>query len=234
MSVLGIPLTNRLIDALPREERNEVLALLQPVPMPLRAPLFGVGETPRYVHFMTSGIASSVSTLPGGDAVEVGITGREGFAEAFHILGPMTTDSEAFMQVEGTALRMDFKRFREEMSRRPALREMVLRFVQYQCFMTSQLAACNRLHDVEERLARWMLMVADRLNANSMLLTQELLAQMIGARRSTVTLAAGALQRSGLIEYRRGLVTITDRAALMDTACECYPVTTRLFDTLYQ
>ena len=234
MSALAQPLTNRLIDALPSEDRYEMIGLLHPVPMPLRAPLFGLSETPRYVHFITSGIASSVTTLPGGDAVEVGITGREGFAEAFHILGPMTNDTEAFMQVEGTALRMDFKRFREEMNRRPALRDVVLRFVQYQCFMVTQLAACNRLHSVEERLARWLLMVADRLNASSMQLTQEFLAEMIGARRSTVTLAAGALQRSGLIEYRRGQVTVTDRTALEESACECYPVTTKLFATLYQ
>ncbi len=175
-----------------------------------------------------------VATLPGGDAVEVGIVGPEGFPEALHVLGPLTSDTEAFIQVEGTALRMEYKRFREEMQKRTALCDSVLRFVQYECFMTAQLAACNRLHDVEARLAHWLLMVSDRLHANSIQLTQEFLAQMIGARRSTVTLAAGALQRSGLIEYRRGLVTILDRTALEESGCECYPLTRRLFDTLYK
>ena len=129
------------------------MSLLHPEPLPVRTPLFHAGEQPRHVHFITSGMASIVTALPGGDAVEVGITGCEGFPEAFHVLGPQTMDTRSFMQMDGAGLRMDSKRFREEFESRTRLRQAVLRFVQYQSFITSQLAACNRLHNVEQRLA---------------------------------------------------------------------------------
>jgi CRP-like cAMP-binding protein len=231
---LASPLTNRLIEALPPREKANLLALVQPVPLPLRTPLFEIGETPRYVHFMTSGIASLVNTLRGGEDVEVGIAGRAGFPEALHLLGPQTGETRCFMQVEGTALRMEFKRFQEEFQRNEIIRALVLRYVQHQALVTAQLAACNRLHEVEERLGRWLLMVSDRLESPTLQLTQEFLADMIGARRSTVTLAAGALQRSGVIEYRRGKINIIDREGLEDAACECYAVTQRLLKDLYR
>lgn len=196
--------------------------------------MFEVGEAPRYAHFITSGIASLVNTLPGGEAVEIGLAGREGIPEALHILGPQTGDTRCFMQVEGTALRMEFKRFREIFERDSRVRECVLRYVQYESLITAQLAACNRLHEVEERLARWLLMVCDRIGSANMQLTQEFLAEMIGARRSTVTIAAGALQRSGIIEYKRGKIRVVDRESLEDIACECYPTTKRLFEELYR
>ncbi|HVG27768.1 MAG TPA: Crp/Fnr family transcriptional regulator [Acidobacteriaceae bacterium] len=201
--------------------------------MPLRAPIFDVGEPPRHVHFITSGMASTVTTLRGGDAVEVAISGREGFPEALHVLGPQTGEIRSFMQVEGTALRMDFKRFVDEFHRNEVLRNLVLRYVQSESLVMAQLSACNRLHEVEERLARWLLMVSDRIESTRMQLTQEFLAEMIGARRSTVTIAAGTLQRSGIIEYSRGKIAILDRTSLTDAACECYPVADRLFTTLY-
>jgi CRP-like cAMP-binding protein len=227
--------TNRLIEALPPAIRADFVTHLQPVPLPLRTPLFEVGQTPRYVHFLTSGLASIVTALSGGEAVEVGVSAREGFPEALHLLGPQTGDTRCFMQVEGTALRMDFKRFKEEFERNEVVRNTVLRYVQYESLITAQLVVCNRLHEVEERLARWLLMVADRVGgASTMHLTQEFLAEMIGARRSTVTIAAGALQRSGIIEYSRGRIRIVNRDSLEDAACECYPITRRLFNTLYE
>ncbi len=226
--------TNRLIDCLPPEERAHLMSLLHPVPLPVRSPIFEVGAQPRYIHFITSGMASVVTALPGCDAVEVGICGYEGFPEAFHILGPQTMDTRSFMQVDGTGLRMDAKRFREEFESRTPLRQAVLRLVQYQSFITSQLAACNRLHNVDQRLARWLLMVSDRVGSPTMQLTQEFLGEMIGARRATITVAAGALQKAGLIEYRRGLVNILERRKLEGRACECYPVTRKLLNDLYK
>ncbi len=225
--------TNRLIECLPPDDRARLMSQLYPVPLPVRTPLFHVGEQPRYVHFITSGMASVVIALPGGDAVEVGITGSEGFPETSHLLGPQTTDSRSFMQMSGTGLRMDAKRFREEFENRAPLRQAVLRLVQYQSFITAQLAACNRLHDVEQRLARWLLMVSDRVGSPQMQLTQEFLGEMIGARRATITVAAGILQKAGYIEYRRGLVTIKNRPSLESAACECYPITRKLLDDLY-
>lgn len=183
---------------------------------------------------MTSGMASVVTALPGGEAVEVGITGMEGIPEALHILGPQTADIRCFMQVEGTALRMDFGRFKQQVERNASLRKRVLAYAQYQALVAAQLAACNRLHGVAERLARWLLMTCDRIECPSVDLTQEFLAEMIGARRSTVTLAAGALQKAGIIEYRRGRIRIVDRDGLEDGACECFPIIDRLFDGLYQ
>lgn len=231
---LSQKLTNRLIESLPRSERAHLLTLLIPVPLPVRTPLFHVGEQPRYIHLITSGMASVVTSMPGGDAVEVGLAGCEGFPEAFHILGPQTMDTRSFMQVGGTALRVETKRFREEFEARKPLRDAVLRLVQFQSFITSQLAACNRLHNVEQRLARWLLMVSDRVGSPVVQLTQEFLGEMIGARRATITVMAGNLQRAGLVEYRRGVVNILDHPGLEAAACECYPITRKLLTDLYR
>ena len=153
-----------------------------------------------------------------------GLIGREGFPEAFHLLGEAGVPTNAFMQVEGTALRMPFADFHRDFQSIASIRDAVLRFVQSQSLILGQVAACNRLHEVEERLARWLLMVSDRLGESKFHLTQEFLAEMIGAQRSTVTLAAGNLQRSGLIEYRRGNIDIINRPGLEAAACECYPI----------
>jgi hypothetical protein len=172
--------------------------------------------------------------MSGGDGVEVGLNGREDLPEGLFLLGPNTGQSRCFMQVAGTALRMDFARFQQEFDRNETVRCQVLRRVQYESLMTAQLAACNRLHNVEERLARWLLMVAVRIGSEEMELTQEVLGAMLGARRATVTLSAGSLQRAGLIKYHRGYIKILDREGLQDTACECFAVTQRLLANVYR
>jgi CRP-like cAMP-binding protein len=188
---------------------------------------------PRYVHFITSGMASIVTEMSQGDGVEVGIAGREDLPQSLHLLGPATGQSRCFMQVEGTGLRMDFRQFQHEFQTSDTVRRLVLRHVQYEALMTAQMAACNRLHSVDERLARWLLMVAVRIGSDELRLTQEFLGNMLGARRATVTLAAGALMRSGLIDYRRGYIRLLNREALEDTACECFAVTQRLLQGIY-
>ncbi len=228
------PLTNRLLDCLPREEASKLLKFLQPVPLPLKTVMFEAGQTPRYVYFLTSGLSSIVTVMDGGEAVEVGLTGRKGLPQATHLLGPERGDTRAFMQMAGTGLRMEFERFAQEFRHNPDLNTAVLRYVQSESLVMGQLAACNRLHEMEERLARWLLVVADRTGELKMELTQEFLGEMLGARRSSVTIAAGALQRSGLIDYRRGHIEILDRERLEDAACQCYPTTRRLFDNLYR
>ncbi len=167
-----------------------------------------------------------------GDGVEVGIVGREGVPEALSLLGPAPGVTDCFVQVAATALRLDFHRFEQEFFSQEPVRRAILSYIQYSSLLTAQIAACNRLHDVEERLARWLLMVADRVGDTKFYLTQEFLAEMIGSRRTSVTLSAGALKRSGLIKYQRGHVEIVDRESLEDSACECYSISRRLLVNL--
>lgn len=231
---VALPVTNRLLEVLPSETRTELLLHLEPVDLPVHTVLFEPETTPPYVHFITSGIASTVTILSAGEGVEVGFVGQEGIAEKIHLLGPLTGTTRCFMQVAGTGLRMDFKRCEEMFTRDAKLRSAILRLVQHETLVLAQLAACNRIHQVEERLARWLLMVQDRTGESEMRLTQEFLAEMLGARRSTVNLAAGSLQRSGLIEYRRSRIRIENREQLEDVACECYPIIRKLLKNVFQ
>jgi CRP-like cAMP-binding protein len=210
-----------------------LLARLEPVQLPTPTSLYLPHETPKYAHFMTSGIASVVTFMQDGNGVEVGLIGNEGLVEAVHLLGTTKVPTSGFMQVSGSALRMRLEDLRAEFLNCEPLRTVILRCVQGQSLVVTQIAACNRLHEVEERMARWLLMVQDRVGTNEFLLTQEFLAEMIGARRTTVTLAAGSLQRSGLIEYRRGTVRIVDRDGLAEAACECYPIVRKVIAELY-
>ena len=217
--------TNVLLAMLSAEQRSNLMRLLEPVSLPVRTVLYEPERVPQYVHFMTSGLASIVTYMKEGEAAEVGLVGHEGVPESIHLLGPALMQTNCFMQIAGTGLRMKFKDFDALFQRDEAIRRVVLRYVQFQGLVLSQVAACNRLHEVEERLARWLLMVSDRISSNELRLTQEFLSQMLGARRSTVTLVAGTLQRSGFIEYSRGDVTILNREGLEGTACECYRIT---------
>lgn len=224
---------NRMLVALPPADREQLMAMLEPVALPTRTTLFEAGKIPRYVHFLTSGIASLVTEMAVGEGVEVGISGREGMPECLHLLGPEMGESRCFMQVPGTGLRMSYPKFQKVFQENDAIRTRVLQYVQCQSLIMGQIAACNRLHGMEERLARWLLMVADRTGRPDMELTQEFLAEMLGSRRSTVTLTAGALQRSGVIHYQRGRIEIVDREGLTQVACECLPMTQRLLKQLY-
>ena len=159
-----------------------------------------------------------------GIGAEVGVIGREGLVEAINLLGPAPAPTTAFIQSEGTALRMPFADLRQLFLSQAPLARRILECVQSQGFILSQLAACHGLHEIEERLARWLLMVRDRLESDHFELTQEFLAEMLGARRTSVTLAAGTLQRSGLIRYSRGRIQVIDRPGLESAACECYPI----------
>lgn len=228
---MSFPVSNNLLDMLPPEERAALLPHLEAVSLPMGTVLFEAEERPRYVHFVTAGMASIVTPMSDGTSVEVGVVGREGLVEAMHLLGPGQTSTRCFLQVAGSGLRMNFNIFEERFFRDGMMR-LALRYAQYQSHLLSQIAACNRHHEVEERLARWLLMVEDRIGSPDLRLTQEFLASMLGSRRSTVTVMAGTLQRSGLIRYQRGHVNILDRESLESVACECYAVTKRLFDDL--
>jgi CRP-like cAMP-binding protein len=225
--------SNLLLATLPPAYRSSLLHRLKPVALPLRTVLYEPDEIPKYAHFMTSGIASIVSSMSNGSSAEVGVWGSEGLVESFHLLGRARIPTRCFIQMDATALRMPYKELQKEFLENEGLRESVLQCVQSQGFILGQLAACNRLHEAEERLARWLLMVRDRVESDTYFLTQEFLANMLGARRTTVTAAAGALQRKGLIKYSRGRISIVDSAGLEDATCECYKTVRNLYLNFY-
>ncbi|HEY0796333.1 MAG TPA: Crp/Fnr family transcriptional regulator [Acidisarcina sp.] len=231
---MGFTLSNLLIEALPPDYRDDLLARMEPISAPVDTVLYAASERPPYVHFMTSGIASVVTFMADGSGTEVGLMGRESLVEGYHLLGPATVHTTGFVQLGGTALRIPFAELHKDFLTYEPLRNLILESVQAQGLILNQLAACNRLHEVEERLARWLLMVRDRLGTNQFYLTQEFLGEMLSARRTTVTLAAGTLQRSGLIEYRRGNIKLLDTEGLESAACECYPLVRGLAGGLYQ
>jgi CRP-like cAMP-binding protein len=220
-------LSNLILNNLP-PQLNGFRTKLTAVPLPVGMALYEPLEAPKFAHFLTSGIASVVTTMKDGGSVETGLWAREGLAECMHIVGSDRVPSRCFMQMGGSALRMSFADLQVEFENLQPLREEIQRSMQTQALILGQLVACNRLHDVEERLARWLLMLQDRTQEDEILITQEFLAEMLGSRRTTVTMAAGALQRIGLIEYQRGHVHILDRERLEGAACECYPVIQKL------
>jgi CRP-like cAMP-binding protein len=224
--------SNLLLDALPANQRTALVARMQPVSLPTRTMLCNPGEQPKYAHFMTSGIASVVTFMANGVGAEVGMIGREGVVEGIHLLGPAKTPTSSFIQVEGTALRIRFSELQDELFKPGALLKQILEFVQTHGFILSQLAACHGLHEIEGRLARWLLMVQDRVRSEKFYLTQEFLAEMLGTRRTSVSASAGSLHKTGLIDYKRGHIRILDRAGLETAACECYPIVRSLAQAL--
>jgi CRP-like cAMP-binding protein len=226
--------SNLLLSLLQAEDRDYLLARMQPVQLPVGTVIRESGERPAFAHFMTSGLTSIVTVMADGTGTEVGLIGSEGLVEAFDIIGSTLPPTRAFVQVEGSALRIRFSDLEKFMTMSPMFLQRLLQTVQCQAYILGQLTACNGLHEIEERLARWLLMVQDRLKSERFYLTQEFLADMLGARRTSVTLAAGSLQHSGIIQYRRGHIQILDRGGLQDAACECYPIVRDLLTNQYQ
>ncbi|HTU51153.1 MAG TPA: Crp/Fnr family transcriptional regulator [Acidobacteriaceae bacterium] len=205
-----------------------------PVTLPLRSVLYTASSIPADAYFMTSGMASIVGSTSEGETAEVGIIGHEGLVGAMHLLGPAVAPTECFVQLPASGLRIPFPKLQQMFRTSEEIRMRILEFVQEQTLVLSQLATCNRLHNAEERLARWLLMVDDSIQSDTIDLTQEFLAQMLGAQRTTVTMVAGALQRAGLIEYKRGTLHIVNRKELEAAACDCYGVTKKLYFNLYK
>ena len=225
---------NRMLESLPSDIKASLRSKLEAVTLPVGQVLVEPQQTARYVHFVTSGMISLTTAMGEGTMVEVGLVGREGFPESLQLLGPVRASKRCFVQIAGSGLRMPFKQFEQEFNASEPLRRRVLELVQFESLSVAQMAACNRLHEVEERLARWLLMVQDRIEEPQMALTQEFLAQMLGIRRSSVTLAATGMQRAGLIEYQRGDVRIKNREGLEEVACECYGVIEAMYKSLYR
>jgi CRP-like cAMP-binding protein len=224
---------NRLLSSLSQEKRDLLLPHCTAIDLPLKTSLYRAEHTPPYAYFMTSGMASIVTAMEDGDTAEVGVVGNEGLIGSLFLLGPAKVSTSAFMQLEGTALRISLADLRHAFRTSEEIRDRLLEFVQEQAVSVNQIAGCNRLHESEERLARWLLMAQDRTQSNVMNFTQEFLAMMLGARRTTVTLIAGSLQRAGLIEYSRGRVKILDRENLESAACDCYKIVRDVCANLY-
>jgi len=224
--------SNLLLDSLPPAARKSLLARMEPVSLPLSTILYRAGEQPKYAHFVTSGIASIVTFMANGAGAEVGLIGREGMVEGINLLGTVPPPTTAFIQVEGAALRMRYADLQQEFFKAGPVFRRILEFVQRHSFILSQLAACNGLHEIENRLARWLLMVQDRVESENFYLTQEFLAEMLGIRRTSVSTAASTLQKAGVIAYKRGHIQILDRKRLETKACECYAVVHNLSNGL--
>jgi CRP-like cAMP-binding protein len=214
--------------------RELLLARSTAVELPLKAALYSAQQIPRYAYLMTSGLASLVVATQGGQSVEVGVIGREGVVGAMHVMGPAAVPTHCMMQLEGSGLRISLQELKTIFESSHEIRTRMLEMLQEQVSTLSQIAGCHRLHEAEPRLARWLLMAQDRTQSEVLHFTQEFLAEMLGSQRTTVTVIAGDLQRSGLIEYSRGKVRILNRAGLEAAACDCYGVIRELYLNLYQ
>ncbi len=218
----GNHIHNEILLGLPPKERDAVFPKLEFVRLKIHHVLHEPGDTLKSAYFCNAGMISILSVFADGKSVEVGLVGKEGFVGLPLVAGFRTSPTRAIAQIEGSAFRIDAETLTGMLPQCPYLERQLQQFSQIMAMQGTQVAACNRLHEVEERLARWLLMSADRIGSDAVPLTQEFLGQMLGTRRSSVTVAAGILQKAGLIAYTRGDVQITDRPKLEQAACECY------------
>ena len=218
----GNHIHNEILLRLPRKECEMLLSKLEFVRLKIHHVLHEPGDTLKSAYFCNTGLISILSVFPDGKSVEVGLVGKEGFIGLPLVAGFRTAPTRAMAQLEATAFRVDGAALIVALRQCPELGRQLQRFSQMMNLQATQIAACNRLHEVDERLARWLLMTADRVGSNSVPLTQEFLGQMLGTRRSSVTVAAGILQKAGLIAHTRGDLTITNRPKLEAAACDCY------------
>jgi CRP-like cAMP-binding protein len=220
--VEGNPVRNPLLLGLPSREHDSVFPCLTFVQLRLRDLLQEPGEPIKYAYFVNSGLVSVLSIMKDGKSVEVGLCGSEACTGTPLAVGLKTSATRVVVQIEGTAFRISSAALEKLLPECPVLARRMQQYAQVLGMQGTQVAACNRLHEVDERLARWLLMSQDRVNSPVLALTHEFLGNMLGTHRSSVTVAAGLLSKAGLITYNRGAVTIEDRARLEDAACECY------------
>ena len=221
------PLQNELLAALPATDYLRILPSLEFVELPLGLPLYEPGDRLSHVYFVTAGIVSLLYVLENGASAEIALTGCEGMVGISLFMGGESTPSRAVVQSAGHAYRLSARVLNEEFERGGEMRHLLLRFTQALITQMAQTAVCNRHHSVEQQLCRWLLLSVDRLSSNELIMTQELIASMLGVRREGVTAAARALQKAGLIQYSRGHIALADRAGLERRVCECYAVVKR-------
>jgi CRP-like cAMP-binding protein len=225
---------NLILAQLPDVEYEALSKFLVPVELPLEMRLSEPNEPIEYVYLPNHGLISTDALTEKGESVEVGVIGREGFSGLPALLDQPQMSHSVMMQGAGEGLRIRSSILRDQFAMGGMLQRLVHTFAYLQLVQTAQSVLCNRLHEVDARLARWLLTSADRMESESLNLTQEFLAQMLGVQRSTVTVAAGDLQRAGLIGYSRGKIRILDRAKLTRTACECYRIVSSSYQRVLQ
>jgi CRP-like cAMP-binding protein len=226
------PRNNFLLAAMPDPEWQRWQQVLEKVEMPLGQVLYESGATLTHVYFPTTSIVSLLYVMENGASAEIAVVGNEGLVGVSLFMGGESTPSRAVVQSAGHGLRLQAQLIKDEFNRAGPVLHLLLRYTQALITQMSQTAACNRHHTLDQQLCRWLLLSLDRLRANELVMTQELIANMLGVRREGVTEAAVKLQQAGLISYARGHITVLDRAGLEKRTCECYSVVKREYDRL--
>jgi CRP-like cAMP-binding protein len=232
MSPAPHPRDNHILEALPHLERERLFPHLQLVPMPLGKVLYESGAALRHIYFPTDSIVSLLYVMQDGASAEIAVVGREGAVGVSLFMGGESTPSRALVQSAGHAYRLSRARLKAEFNRHGELLHVLLRYTQSLLTQMAQTAVCNRHHSLDQQLCRWLLLSLDRLDSNTLAMTQELIANMLGVRREGVTEAAGKLQKLGIIRYSRGKITVLDRPHLERLSCECYEVVKQETDRL--
>jgi len=218
------PIGNHLLDTLPHEDAQRLYPRLERITISLGQVIYESQAYLEYVYFPTTSVISLLYTMEDGSTAEMGLTGNDGVVGVALFLGGDTTPNRAVAQIAGGAFRMRSKVLQEEFAHGGVFQQVLLRYTQALITQISQTAVCNRLHSIEKRLCRWLLLSHDRVQSDELLMTQEFISNMLGGRRESVTVAAGRLQDAGLIYYARGHITILDRRGLEATVCECYAI----------
>ena len=226
------PRDNRLLAALPDVEWERWRPQLELVEMPLGKVLYEPGSTLAHVYFPTTSIVSLLYVMEDGASAEIAVVGREGLVGISLFMGGATTPSRAVVQSAGQAFRLTADLMLQEFNRAGPVLHLLLRYTQALITQMAQTAVCNRHHSLDQQLCRWLLLSLDRLHSDELVMTQELIADMLGVRREGVTEAAGHLQQAGLIRYRRGRITVLDRHRLEQRTCECYAVVKKEYNRL--
>jgi len=223
----GNPFSNRLLAALPADVYQRLLPDLEFVFLPLGEGIYGPGQALKHIYFPTTAIISLLYTVEDGTSAEIGIVGNDGILGTAVFMGGDSVPNRAVVQSAGGAFRMPAGALESEFQRAGIFQRLLLRYTQSLIAQISQTAVCNRLHSVQHQLCRWLLLSHDRLPSNELIMTQNLIADMLGVRREAVSHEASRLQDGGLIDYHRGRITILDRAGLEARVCECYGVVRR-------
>ncbi|MEX2366900.1 MAG: Crp/Fnr family transcriptional regulator [Pseudohongiellaceae bacterium] len=220
----AVPADNHLLRALSPETQDRLFPELELIEMPLGKSVYESGDAMRFVFFPTDSIVSLLYVMETGASAEISVVGNEGIVGISLFMGGESTPSRAVVQSAGLAWRLKGQKLKDEFNHHGDLQNLLLRYTQSLMTQMTQTAVCNRHHSIDQQLCRWLLLSLDRLPVNVLTMTQDLIANMLGVRREGVTVAAGKLQRLGVIEYRRGAITVLDRPRLEKLCCECYQV----------
>ena len=226
------PRQNWLLAALGDVEWQRISPHLQPLTLPLGKVLYDPGSKPSHVYFPTTAIVSLLYVMENGASAEIAVVGNEGLVGISLFMGGQSTSSQAVVQAAGDGFRLPATVLMQEFNRGGPVLHLLLRYTQALITQMAQTSVCNRHHALDQQLCRWLLLTLDRLRSSELVMTQELLSTILGVRRASISDAAGALQRDGLIRYERGRITVLDRPALERRSCECYAVVKKEYDRL--